>query len=887
MRKYLLVFAVCSLSFWSCDKKQEDPFATEKPEESRFTKTPLAGNFNEPMEIEVLDNGDVLIIERHGLLKMYQAESGETSVVGELDVFPEREDGLMGMAKDPDFSKNNWLYLYYAPASEPVKNRISRFDFVDNKLDLASEVKILDVDLFRGCCHSAGALEFDAQGNLYLGIGDDSTPFESSNFNPIDERQDQPKNVDAQRSSGNTNDLRGSILRIKPNPEGGYSVPEGNLFPVGTPNTRPEIYIKGNRNPFRFSIDSRNGNLYWGEVGPDGSEDKEGRGPRGYDEINVANGPGYYGWPYFVGNNNAYWKYDFATGERLFQFDPKAPKNTSPNNTGMEDLPAAKPALIYYPYAESEEFPMLGQGGRNAMAGQVYYREDYDASEVRFPGYYNEKLFIYDWMRNWIFTVSLTENFEYDTMERFMPETHFEKPMDMQFGKDGSLYVLEYGTFWRANNDDSGLYRIVFSEGNRKPEVNISADKTVGAAPLSVNFSSAGTQDLDTDDQVSFLWEFGENGATSTEENPSHSFDKPGVYKVKLTATDLQGEASTSFLEVKVGNEAPTVSIDWEGNQSFYFGKEAINYSVTANDKEDGKIDPAKINLTIDYLEGGYDLIEMGHQEEVLSIGETYINEAGCKACHGISNESVGPDYTSVSEKYKNDPNAKSYLINKVRNGGSGVWGEQIMPGHTHLDEKRVSQMVDFVLSIANPNAGSGLASSGKYQIENTEDPEGFYIVQASYEDKGANGISAIKTTSQLKLRNTTVSAYSADGIENVARANPEDEHYVQFTAAGSWLLFRDIDLNEIKKITLSIMPGNTVGKLEVRAGSPDGKLLAETGILTKNSRPKSGPQEGWFNVSFTFPATDYFGDLYFVYVTDESISIWGTFNLNTLEFEK
>ncbi|SFT86390.1 cytochrome c [Algoriphagus locisalis] len=887
MRKYLLLFAVCSLSFWSCDKTQEDPFATVKPDESRFTKIHLAGNFNEPMEIEVLDNGDVLIIERHGLLKLYQAETGETSVVGELEVFPEREDGLMGMAKDPDFEKNNWLYLYYAPANEAALNRVSRFDFVDNKLDLASEVKILDIDLFRGCCHSGGGLEFDSQGNLYLGIGDDSTPFESSNFNPIDERPDQPKNVDAQRSSGNTNDLRGAILRIKPNPEGGYSIPEGNLFPEGTPKTRPEIYVKGNRNPFRFSIDSRNGNLFWGEVGPDGSEDKEGRGPRGYDEINVATEPGYYGWPYFVGNNAAYWKYDFATGESLYQFDPKAPKNTSPNNTGKEILPEAKPALIYYPYAESEDFPMVGQGGRNAMAGQVYYREDYEASEVRFPGYYNEKLFIYDWMRNWIFTVSLTENFEYDTMERFMPETHFEKPMDMQFAKDGSLYVLEYGTFWRANNDDSGLYRIVFSEGNRKPTVKISADQTQGAAPLRVAFSSEGTADPDEGDEVSFQWSFGENGPTSSEPNPSHSFESPGIYKVTLTATDQSGESAQSFLEVKVGNEAPEVSIAWEGNRSLYFGQEAINYQVSARDKEDGEIAPSQINLTIDYLEGGYDIIEMGHQEEVLSIGETYINEAGCKACHGISDESVGPDYTSVSEKYKNDPNAKTYLIDKVRNGGAGVWGDQVMPGHSHLDENRVGQMVDFVLGIANPNAVSGLPASGTYEIENTEDPEGFYLVQASYTDQGANGIPAIKTTEQLKLRNTTVAAYRADGLQGAARANPEDEHYVQFTESGSWLLFRAIDLSQINKVTLSIMPGNTVGKIQVRAGSPDGQVLAETGILSKDSRPASGPKTGWFEVPLTVPESDFYGDLYIVYVTEEPITIWNTFNLNTMKFYK
>lgn len=506
---------------------------------------------------------------------------------------------------------------------------------------------------------------------------------------------------------------------------------------------------------------------------------------------------------------------------------------------------------------------------------------------MRFPGYYHGKLFIYDWMRNWIFTVRLTENFEYDTMERFMPETHFEKPMDMQFAKDGSLYVLEYGTFWRANNDDSGLYRIVFSEGNRKPEVKISADQIQGAAPLTVAFSSRGTSDPDLDDQVTYLWEFGENGSSSTEENPTYTFDSAGIYKVTLTATDQNVESASSFLEVKVGNEAPIVSIDWKGNRSFYFGKESVGYSVSATDKEDGEIETSQISLTVDYLEGGYDLIETGHQQEVLSIGETYINEAGCKACHGINNASVGPDYRSVSEKYKNDPNAKSYLVDKVKNGGSGVWGEQVMPGHTHLDEDRVGQMVDFVLGIANPKALSGMPASGNYIIENTGNPDGFYIIQASYEDQGANGIPSIKTTDQLKLRNTTVPAYSADGLQGAARANPEDEHYVQFTESGSWLLFKAIDLSQLQKITLSIMPGNTRGKLQVRAGTPDGELLAESGMLSKDSRPAKDTEAGWFDASISISGSDYYGDLYFVYVSEDAISIWSTFNLNTLKFDR
>jgi len=887
MRKSVLVLVLCCLTAWSCTKKEEsDPFATVKPEESRFTKIPLVEGLNEPMELEVLDNGDVLFIERNGKLKLYQAASSETIEVGELEVYPDGEDGLLGLAKDPNFTANNWIYLYYAPVGGPSINRLSRFDFKENLLDISSEKIMLEVPVFRGCCHSGGSIEFDGKGNLYLSMGDDSTPFESDNYNPIDERAGRPENVDAQRGSGNSNDLRGSIIRIKPEADGSYSIPEGNLWPVGTPDTRPEIYVKGNRNPYRISLDQRNGNLFWGEVGPDASVDSMQRGPKGHDEINLATKAGYFGWPYFVGNNKPYWKYDFEKQESVFEFDPTAPKNTSPNNTGLETLPPATSALIWYPYGASEEFPLLGEGGRNAMAGPVYYREDYEKSDSRFPGYYDEKVFIYDWMRNWIFTVSLTENYEYDTMERFMPSTVFDKPVDMQFAKDGSLYVLEYGTYWRAQNEDAGLYRIVFAEGNRAPQVNISASEKVGAAPLKVDFSSEGTLDLDPNDALTYEWDFGIGQTKSTEANPSITFDKPGVYTVKLTVTDKSGESNFANLEVKVGNQPPTVAIDWSGNRSFYFGKESIDYAVKVSDAEDGTIDPSKVDFKVTFIAGGYDLIRVGHEEEVLSIGETYINEAGCKACHAIANESVGPNYTTVSEKYKSNPNAESYLADKVKNGGGGVWGERVMPGHAHLEDNQIAGMVDFILAIADPNRSGKLPASGNYTLENTDLAAGYYLVQASYTDQGANGIASLQSSDQLTIRNPKIMASDVDKLKDAARANGENVSFVKYTANNSWIMLANIDLNQIKKITLSIMTGNTKGKIQVRAGSPDGKLIAETGILSKDSRPASGPEEGWFAAPFIIPATDYYGDVYFVYVTEEPISIWSTFNMNTLEFE-
>ena len=93
----------------------------------------------------------------------------------------------------------------------------------------------------------------------------------------------------------------------------------------------------GCRNPFRISIDSKTGFVYWGEVGPDAAADTD-RGPVGYDEINQARGPGNFGWPYFVADNKAYADYDFATKSLGKQFDPAKPVNDSPNSTGLESL---------------------------------------------------------------------------------------------------------------------------------------------------------------------------------------------------------------------------------------------------------------------------------------------------------------------------------------------------------------------------------------------------------------------------------------------------------------------------------------------------------------------------------------------------------------------
>ncbi len=93
--------------------------------------------------------------------------------------------------------------------------------------------------------------------------------------------------------------------------------------------------------------------------------------------------------------------------------------------------------------------------------------------------------------------------------------------MDMEFGKNGALYVLDYGTGWFNGDGNSALYRIEYAADGHAPKAVITPSRTSGPAPLTVAFSSAGTVDPDGD-PITLAWDFDGNGTTdSTAANPS------------------------------------------------------------------------------------------------------------------------------------------------------------------------------------------------------------------------------------------------------------------------------------------------------------------------------------------------------------------------------
>ena len=841
------------------------------PDADRFTKVTLSeGMFFEPTEMAVLPSGDVLVAQRRGEVMLYNDQTQELTEVLKLDVYSKTlntpgvnaEEGLMGLQKDPDYANNHWIYLYYAPTGDQWVNRLSRFKFVDGKFDTDSEQVILDVDSQREiCCHTGGSIAFGPDGLLYLSTGDNTTPFNEkgakyvhSGFGPMNDIPGHEQ-YDARRSSGNTNDLRGKILRIKVKEDGSYDIPEGNLFPVGTEKTRPEIYTMGHRNPYRISVDMKRGYVYWGDVGPDARADSLGtRGPRGYDEMNQAKKAGNFGWPMFIGDNYAYNEYNYETGESGPEYDPAKPMNTSRNNTGLTELPPAMPAYVYYPYDDSQAFPQTATGGRNAMAGPTYYSDMFQGDE-KLPSYYDGKVIIYDWMRGWMFAVHLDENGDFSKMEPFAPNIKVNNLIDMEVGPNGKIYLLEYGSGWFSQNANSALGYIQFNGGNRPPLIdNITVSETAGKTPLTVN-ATVEASDREND-AIKYIWDFG-NGDTkeTTEPNVSYSYTDAGAYKLKVTVADDKGaEVISESTGIIAGNSRPEVAIAIDGGApAFYLPGQKISYDVSVTDPDGTAIDPNNIFVSVDYLEGMDKVaMSMGHQQVSAAVtGKALTQAMDCKTCHKEAEASIGPNYKDVAAKYKERRDALKYIQGKIKTGGNGVWGEVTMPAHPNITTDESRQIALYILSLnGDEKKEKSLPAKGTITAESSA-PGNMLVITASYTDAGAEGTIPLTGSKTIAIPGSTVKFNDQMKLDGMQAMQFGGMDLLLINKAAGWFMLENMSLKGVKSVSLTAgwqEAPNMYFDFEIHENTPDGPLLG------KGQMPSQ--QQGSQGTMITIPIT-------------------------------
>ncbi|RST17365.1 ThuA domain-containing protein [Streptomyces sp. WAC05374] len=470
-----------------------------------------------------------------GEIHVYDPRTKTVRLAGELTVFGNKgggdeltknEEGLLGIELDPDFLTNGWVYLHYTPHARinrdthMAERYVSRFtlDPATSTLDLASEKVLLKWPVqIHSCCHAGGGMAWDSKENLYIATGDNNSSGFSGGYAGNNPEPDF-KGVsfaDARRTSGNTNNLNGKILRIHPEDDGTYTLPEGNLFTGQEPDegggkTRGEIYVMGVRNPARIFVDKRTDILYAGWVGPDAGAPSTTWGPAKYDTFAAITRAGNHGWPYCMGNNQPYRDRNLPDpGKPLGWYDCARPKNESPNNDGLVNLPPVTPNTIWYspqgggvdyprdasgvPSYRTEEqkllLPWLKGGGQATMNGPVYRYDAASDSTVKWPAYWDGKWFVGDFYdgdqpRHAVLTDPRTVGkgglpVHAESLKKIIPvgPGGIRNLMDWKFAPDGSLYVLDYGRGFFTSDAQSALWRVTYKGGEPTPAADFLARK--------------------------------------------------------------------------------------------------------------------------------------------------------------------------------------------------------------------------------------------------------------------------------------------------------------------------------------------------------------------------------------------------------------------------
>ena len=345
---------------------------------------------------------------------------------------------------------------------------------------------------------------------------------------------------------------------------------------------------------------------------------------------------------------------------------------------------------------------------RTASARTGSPSTDYDPANPnpkKFPPYYDNSVVLGEFTQDTLRELKIDSQNRVFKINQFLPcgaanqanppfMFECDNPMDLQWGADGEFYLLTYGDGFFNINADAGMYKWQYVKGLRAPVAVLSADRTDGPLPLTVNFSSAGSSDPDPGDSISFDWDFGDGSPHSIDPNPTHTYPARGRYTAVLTVTDSSGRSAGQQTTITAGNSSPTVVVNTPvAGGTFAFGDD-IPFTVTVTDPEDGAIVCSEVQVTF----------VLGHDTH----GHA---EAGTTGCSGVLHTDAG----DVSH----GGNVFGVVSATYTDHGVGHDNVQTLTTTSQTQIRQKHQEVEFVVSqsgtntATNTDGGPAAAGSG------------------------------------------------------------------------------------------------------------------------------------------------------------------------------